>query len=332
MKYKKVIQHSIHSSMQTSNSTHKELYVLIDKRVFHLHDTINFNLYCYNNSTDIKLLLARKSSLNEQLFETLHQTQKVYIQKKDQKRYDSFTKNHLLDIVEDSSLSVDDKTQIVYETTTKMTTSIFKNPTAIENVQTAKEIVNPIIISVLHSEDTIASYIKIINYDYYTSTHSLNVSIYALCLGVKLGLDEGTLKDLGRAALLHDLGKSQIRHNIVNKHDLLTKEEYKDMLMHPVFGHQTALKIGIKNKNILDGIRHHHERLDGQGYPDKLHDIDITLFPRIIAVCDVFDALTTQRSYKNAISSYDALHMMKSHMSKHLDMKILDSLISILHK
>ena len=69
-----------------------------------------------------------------------------------------------------------------------------------------------------------------------------------------------------------------------------------------------------------------------KGYPDKLHDIDITLFPRIIAVCDVFDALTTQRSYKDAISSYDAFHQMKSHMSRHLDMKILDSLISILHK
>ena len=149
---------------------------------------------------------------------------------------------------------------------------------------------------------------------------------------MKLGLDEDRLRDLGRSALLHDLGKSEIEHKIVDKDGVLTRFEYEHMQMHPSLGFEIALKIGITNKNILDGIRHHHEKLDGRGYPDNLKGKEISLFPRIIGVCDVFDALTTRRSYKKAMSSYSALHMMKLYMTEHLDMGILDTFIKILHK
>ncbi|MDO8453920.1 MAG: HD domain-containing protein, partial [Sulfurimonas sp.] len=165
-----------------------------------------------------------------------------------------------------------------------------------------------------------------------THTHSLNVSVYALCLGAALGLKEEKLVPLGRAALLHDLGKSKINYEVINKNGVLSQEEFEEMKSHPSLGYDIAINIGINDKNILDGIRHHHEKLDGNGYPDNLKEHEIKLFPRIIGICDVFDALTTRRSYKEAIRSFNALQIMKLEMNAHLDMKILNVFIKMLHK
>jgi HD-GYP domain-containing protein (c-di-GMP phosphodiesterase class II) len=87
--------------------------------------------------------------------------------------------------------------------------------------------------------------------------------------------------------------------------------------------------MGITDKRILSGIRSHHEKLDGMGYPDRLKDKEISLFARIIAVCDVFDALTTKRTYKDAMSSFAAIKIMKNQMSEHLDMRLINSLVQM---
>lgn len=131
------------------------------------------------------------------------------------------------------------------------------------------------------------------------------------------------------SALLHDLGKSRVDPKITNKKGRLTEDEFDEMKHHPLYGHTIALKIGIRDNRILDGIRHHHEKLDGSGYPDGLMGNSITLFARIIAVCDVFDALSTQRSYKERMSSYDTLLLMKKTMQHHLDMVLVDSFIKM---
>ena len=336
MIYKQVVQHGIKSNASSSDianiDANVDSYLLVDKRFLHLNDKINFSLYSLDTYSQMTLFLQSKSVLDKTRHAELQRIENLYTYKREKHKYEELRKSHLDDIIEDESLSMDEKTQIVYESTTKLSSKIFENPAAMDNMKVSKDIVNPILKSVFHSEDTIASYVKIIEYDYYTHTHSLNVSIYALCLGVALGLDEQNARDLGRAALLHDLGKSKIEHSIVNKDGTLTSNEYEQMQMHSVLGYELALKIGITDKNMLDGIRHHHEKLDGSGYPDKLKGKEIGMFPRIIGICDIFDALTTRRSYKEAMGSYDALHMMKLYMGGHLDMKILNTFIKILHK
>mgnify|MGYP002477467154 CR=1 FL=1 len=97
----------------------------------------------------------------------------------------------------------------------------------------------------------------------YTHTHSLNVSIYALCLGKSMGIDEKNLEDLGTTALLNDLGKSKITKEIINKKGKLTEYEYNEAKKHSIYGWALAKRLGITNKNILLGIRNHHEKLDG---------------------------------------------------------------------
>jgi putative nucleotidyltransferase with HDIG domain len=168
---------------------------------------------------------------------------------------------------------------------------------------------------------------KIATHDYYTHTHSINVAIYALSLGSFLGFNEVELEELGEAALLHDLGKSKIASEIINKKGKLTIQEFEIIKKHPNYGVSLGLKLGIKNKKILEGIKYHHEKMDGSGYPSGLYRDEIPLYAKIIGICDIFDALTSQRSYKRAMTSFEALKLMKVDMNKHLDIKLLNQMI-----
>lgn len=331
-KNKNVRQASINSNFVKPANKNENNYIATDKRFFNFADSLNFNLYKKENPTQMSLFLQSNTTIDKEKQQKLQKVEQVYIDKSEKRKYDRFIENNLQNIIQDTSLPLDERTEAVYTSSSELANSLFTNPNALENARRSEKIVAPILDSIIHNEDTISSYMKIIEYDYYTHTHSLNVSIYALSLGAALDLDAESLKHLGQAALLHDLGKSKIKHEIVNKNGSLDNTEFAQMKMHPELGYDTALSLGIKNKAILDGIRHHHEKLNGMGYPDGLKGNEITIFPRIIGICDVFDALSTRRSYKEAMKSYDALMLMKSQMNEHLDMKILNSFIKMLHK
>ena len=332
LKYKNIHQTSINSLLTLNSNDNSDSYILIDKRFLHIDDKLEFELYVKDKLTQMSLFLQSDTIIDETKKKIIQELEQLYILDTQKDKYNDFKEEHLRSIVSDETLSIDEKTEVIYTTTTDLTDSLYNNPNALKNVQLSKKIVTPILESILHNNNTIASYIKIIEFDYYTHTHSLNVSIYTLCLGERLGLDKELLKHLGQAALLHDLGKSKINKNIINKNSQLANDEFEQMKTHPALGFDIASSIGIKNKDILDGIRHHHEKLNGRGYPDHLKGDEISLFPRIIGVCDIFDALTTRRSYKAAMKSYDALMLMRTHMSTHIDMDILSNFIKMLHK
>ncbi len=327
-----VDQNYIKSTFRVKPQAEKLSYILLDTRFIHLGDNMNFNLFFQNKQEKMSLLLRSDTIINEYLLDKLQKIEQVYVSLVDKNKYEYFIENHLQTLLKDTSLTIDEKTDLIYASSSELTQSLYDNPNALENAQRSKNIITPILQSIIYHDDTIASYIKIIEYDYYTHTHSLNVSIYALCLGAELGLLDDELTSLGRAALLHDLGKSKIEYELVNKNGELSIDEFQEMKMHPLFGYDIAVNIGIDNQEILDGIRHHHEKLDGNGYPDGLKAYEITLFPRIISICDIFDALTTTRSYKPAMTSFQTLQLMKKEMETHLDMQILDTFIKMLHK
>lgn len=333
MKREKLVQSVVKHNFQ--NLPPKEVpfsYIPINKRFLHVDDRLNFNLYNRDNLANIILFLEGNSEIDVKIKEKLKEVDEIYVHENEKNKYEFFLEKHLQEIILYESLTLDEKTDIIYASTKELTHSLYENPDALENAQRSENIVKPILNSIIHNKDTIASYIKIIEYDYYTHTHSLNVAIYTLCLGTELGLSEQELTALGRAALLHDLGKSRVERTIVNKNGILSESEFNKMKAHPSFGYDIAIEIGISEQKILDGIRHHHEKLDGMGYPDSLKGDEITLFPRIIGVCDVFDALTTRRSYKNAMRSFEAFNLMKTEMNTHLDMDIVKVFIKMLHR
>ena len=139
-----------------------------------------------------------------------------------------------------------------------------------------------------------------------TSTHSLNVTRYSMLLGQHLGLDEEQLRTLGQGAMLHDLGKIGIPDDILKKPGNLDDVELERIKEHPKLTSEILAPLE-KSNNFSDIARSHHERWDGNGYPDGLNGENIPLLARIVAIADTWDAMTSDRTYRQGMSDEIAL-------------------------
>jgi putative nucleotidyltransferase with HDIG domain len=160
--------------------------------------------------------------------------------------------------------------------------------------------------------------------DRYTHGHTERVTKYSVMTARELGLSAEGVKRVEMAALLHDVGKIGIPDTILGKPGKLTDEEFEIVKGHPVKGAEMMAPIGAM-REITPGVRHHHERFDGLGYPDKLRDGEIPLLGRIIAVGDVFDALTTDRPYRAAISVEESLEYLQSNAGYQFDPDVVEA-------
>jgi HD-GYP domain-containing protein (c-di-GMP phosphodiesterase class II) len=137
--------------------------------------------------------------------------------------------------------------------------------------------------------------------DYVTAAHTWRVVLYTRALGEFFGLDHEAIGRLSVAAALHDIGKVGIPDRILRKPDKLTDEEFAVIKEHPALGHARLLAIGETDSLVLELVRHHHERFDGKGYPDRLAGDAIASPARYFSVVDSFDAMTSLRPYRQAI-------------------------------
>ena len=136
--------------------------------------------------------------------------------------------------------------------------------------------------------------------DKYTHGHSSRVAEYSRKIAEELGKNERECEEIYYTALLHDVGKIGIEDRIINKEGKLTDEEFEAIKQHPVFGNQILSSIS-EYSYLSIGAKHHHERYDGKGYPDKLKGEDIPEIARIVSVADAYDAMTSKRSYRDPI-------------------------------
>jgi len=174
----------------------------------------------------------------------------------------------------------------------------------------ATPLVQNFIDSVFRNEAAAVTLFKLRGFDEYTYTHSINVSILAVLLGKHLGLDKPELLKLGLAGMYHDVGKAKIPESILNKPGKLTEAEFNVMKAHPLEGFRIMKGQKGLDPEIIRAVVEHHERHDGSGYPRGIRGEDIGRFSRIIAVVDVYDALTSRRVYKDAMAPAKALGMM----------------------
>jgi HD-GYP domain-containing protein (c-di-GMP phosphodiesterase class II) len=134
-----------------------------------------------------------------------------------------------------------------------------------------------------------------------TASHTWRVVLYTRALAEAAGLDHDTIGRLTVAAALHDLGKIDIPDDILLKPSKLTEDEFAVIKTHPSLGHERLVRMGVTDRIVLDLVRHHHERVDGEGYPDRLAGDAIPVGARFFAVVDTFDALTSVRPYRRQL-------------------------------
>lgn len=166
------------------------------------------------------------------------------------------------------------------------------------NTETAMLMVDDIAASVDRNLGALISLVRLKNKDEYTYMHSVAVCALMVALAKELGLSEAEVKQAGLAGLLHDLGKAAIPSDVLNKPGALTEEEFNLVKLHPERGHELLLKANITDEVTLDVCLHHHEKMNGTGYPEKLKAEEISIFAKMGAVCDVYDAVTSNRPYK----------------------------------
>ncbi len=180
-------------------------------------------------------------------------------------------------------------------------------------------------------EDVLASLVSAIEAkDSYTKGHTDRVGRLALALGERLGLSVEEREGLRVGGMLHDVGKIGIPEAILNKEGPLTEEEWEVMRTHPLIGVQICAPLAATLGHSLDIIRHHHEKLDGSSYPDKLSGDQISLVARIMAAADIFDALTSDRPYRKGMSIEMACSILReeAHSGK-LDVSVVEHLIEV---
>lgn len=186
-----------------------------------------------------------------------------------------------------------------------------------------KDNITPLVNRVLTNNNILGNLRMIEVADEYTFKHSINVGMVSSMIGKWLGYSQAELMDLSLAGMLHDIGKSRIPMDIINKPAKLTAQEFDLIRAHPRFGYEILCDTKEVNFDVLFGVLEHHEWIDGNGYPNGSKGKKIHEFARIVAVADVFDAITSNRSYKSKISPFRAAEIVMEESIAHLDAEIV---------
>ncbi|MFN4359930.1 MAG: HD-GYP domain-containing protein [Hylemonella sp.] len=194
----------------------------------------------------------------------------------------------------------------------------------------AQRLVDEISDSVARNASALISLARLKTADDYTYMHSVAVCAMMIALARQLGLDEVQTRAAGVAGLLHDLGKARMPMEVLNKPGKLTEAEFGIMKSHPVEGHQMLLAVGNVDPITLDVCLHHHEKTDGSGYPKGLKGDEISLFAKMGAVCDVYDAITSNRPYKAGWDPAESLRKMAEWAQGHFDPQVFQAFVKSL--
>jgi len=191
----------------------------------------------------------------------------------------------------------------------------------------ALEVVEEISSSVLRNPGALISLARLKNKDDYTYMHSVAVCALMVSLARQLELGTEQIRQAGLAGLVHDIGKMMMPMEVLNKPGKLSHEEFDIIKGHPAAGHKILMESDGINQIALDVCLHHHEKTDGSGYPKGLQDSEISLYAKMGAVCDVYDAITSNRPYKNGWEPAESLRKMSEWSNGHFDKNVFEAFV-----
>ena len=234
----------------------------------------------------------------------------------------------LRETIENTRTPPQTKAKAVYNHSIRMMSNVLEEPSA-ENILSGKRVVYDVVDHILADDETADRMTMITSHDYYTYTHSVNVGMLSVLLAKSVfkGNSDQNMQEIGAGFFLHDLGKCDIPHDMINKPGKLTAKEWDLMRMHPPYGEKILRKTGHLTKECRIITMQHHEREDGTGYPLGLREYRIHTYAHICALADVYDALTSMRSYKKEVTTFEALKIMKDEMIGHFNRDLFEKFV-----
>lgn len=273
-----------------------------------LGETLIFNIYIKKNN-DYVIIIEAGTILSEILFERLKKQTALYVLKEDEYKQE-LNAESLLEYIKYNKDNLKKTINYLYEVNHSMFNEFLESNENKINTQTIEYIVEAIIYLISKNKHYLRDTLPYFSNEYSISYHSIHVTFYAIHLGHLLKLSKKELSQIGISSLFHDTGSKYYEDSIKHKDTTLNDEEVDEVHKHPKLSCEIATKNYIHDPYVLDAIMHHHESYDGTGYPEELKKEDISTFASILSICDVFDALTNKRSYRNEYSSFDALKLM----------------------
>ncbi|MFA6629545.1 MAG: HD domain-containing phosphohydrolase [Sulfuricurvum sp.] len=326
-------------------------YTQIKPEILQKDTIIDFDCFI-KRFDDYVIIIEAGSAITGSLVKKIQQHKVIYVLKHDMEKVNVYTTLYfkgeddylnitgeeiivyalkLSETVSDIS-TVEKRLETVYKTTSDLMRYIFERSNDQMPIDALKTCVTEIIRSVDVPINILPLLLDILPQYYTTYHHSVNVAFFAAIIGKYSDIPNEKLKNLAYAGLLHDIGKMHIDPILLAKPEQLDENEYKIIKRHSQMGYTILEMNKIDDKDIVGGILFHHEKLDGTGYPQGLRGKVIPKFARIIGMCDVFDALTTHRTYRQNYSSYEALLLIKQEMREQFDEVYTDTFIRLLSK
>ncbi len=307
----------------------KEQYFQIERNLLIPNTKINFSLYLlkdWNFKTVLESSEKNPKIISE---EQISSEGDLLIKREDIPKYEDYLRS-----LENNKEIVEDKEKlylITKETAKAHMKELLSDPRSGEKIKKMEKVVENIILTLSENPDSIYDMLTLRGYDYYTYTHCINVGTLAIGLGIHIGLKKDEIFELGLGAMLHDIGKAEIPHEILNKQGKLTDYEYKFIQKHVILGYEILSQNKSISPKSLEAELHHHEKLSGRGYPYGLKGNDISLFGKITEIADCYDALTTRRPYKPPYTPFFALSILVNEKGDH-DIELLKAFIKMLGK
>ena len=311
-------------------------YIAIDKNTLVEDKKIGCDLYLksYVNRNSRYILFCRgdeqfgqdrKWSLIERNIE------KLYIHSDDYEKFFKYQEQNLSNIVSSDNLSFQEKSHAVYNVAKSLTKDVLRDIGSSKvDLGRVKNWVKYSISFILNDENAFSGLISMTSHDYYTYTHSINLSVFGLLFGKHLSLDPEDLNSFGTGMLLHDVGTVNVPLEILTKPGKLTKEEFDNIKHHPETGYELLKnKDGMDEKALIPVIQH-HENFDGTGYPHGIGGHEIDLYGKLARIVDVYDAITSRRCYADKMNPFAALKEMKECMINCFDTELFQEFINFL--
>ena len=280
-----------------------------------------------------RVLIARKTTLDEFMINELRKMRVngVYIREgEEEPEVDIEIAPEVVAVIQ--KLEKDDKKKVQLSESVKKRVAtgvqfLFTDTGNAEFANVANDITNDLM-KAIEENDAIAMNVDALKIsDEYTFKHSVDVATMAMIVAKQMQWEQKEVYNIGVAGLLHDVGKSKIPEELINKPGRLTDEEFEIMKQHSVFGYRLLKEKGDLSEDILLGVLQHHEKINGRGYPMQVENKYIGRYARILAVVDVYDALVTERAYKKAFSQRDAIEIIMS-MTEELDINAVKSFLN----
>lgn len=302
-------------SQSITLETNRKSYIPIPVDVLAPDQVLPFTLFSRASTGVIKQVCAAGEAITAQTLRAWEQVgvTVLYVNTADHQLYQKFAEKVFNDLAARPDLPAPQKARIYYQTMRELVHEACTS-NHIEDMAAGPRdtFANGMVSLICEDDQALSGLLMMLSHDYYTYTHLVNVSVMVAGLAFRTGLRErDRLRDIASGGLLHDIGKTRIQPEVLNKVGRLTHDEWEEIKTHPGLGLEYLHRRANIRPTELLMVHQHHERLDGSGYPLGLVGSEICLEAQMTAVVDVYDALTCKRPYRPALSHETAIRILR---------------------